>query len=75
MVETLDGGLFAFMSVPDMALPILSALTYPESAQTPSGGLILKAWNFSFRAHDAKRFPALLLCMKRGVRGARCPRS
>lgn len=74
MVETTDGGLFAFMSVPDMALPILSALTYPEKRANDFGRLDLARLGvLSFRAHDAKRFPALALCYEAGRAGGTMP--
>lgn len=74
MVETADGGIFAFLSVPDMALPILSALTYPEKRANAFGRVDLESLgSLSFRAHDAKRFPALLLCYEAGRAGGTMP--
>jgi 1-deoxy-D-xylulose-5-phosphate reductoisomerase len=54
-----DGALYANMSAPDMRLPILNALAYPESLPSPFGHLDLAAHRLDFRAPEAERYPAL----------------
>ncbi|RPI89445.1 MAG: 1-deoxy-D-xylulose-5-phosphate reductoisomerase, partial [Spirochaetales bacterium] len=70
MVETIDGSLFALLGVPDMALPILNALSYPERRRNPFGRLRLEdLGGLHFRTPDARRYPALALCYGAGRAG------
>jgi len=62
MVEYIDGSVLAQLGVPDMGIPILYALTYPERLPTPAARLDLtRAGSLSFFAPDPDRFPALTL--------------
>jgi 1-deoxy-D-xylulose-5-phosphate reductoisomerase len=62
MVEYIDGSVLAQLGVPDMGIPILYALTYPERLPTPAARLDLtRAGALSFFAPDPDRFPALTL--------------
>ncbi|MEX2146411.1 MAG: 1-deoxy-D-xylulose-5-phosphate reductoisomerase [Candidatus Rokuibacteriota bacterium] len=62
MVEYIDGSVLAQLGVPDMGIPILYALTYPERLPTPAARLDLtRAGDLSFFAPDSDRFPALTL--------------
>ena len=54
-----DGSLFANLSAPDMRLPILNALAYPESLPSPFGRLDLASQCLEFRAPDPERYPML----------------
>jgi 1-deoxy-D-xylulose-5-phosphate reductoisomerase len=74
MVETIDGSLYALLGVPDMALPILAALSYPERRRNPFGRLRLEdLGSLTFRPMDARRYPALGLCYAAGRSGGTVP--
>jgi len=63
MVEYSDASIMAQMSDPDMRLPILYALSYPERWDAP-----IKRFDFSkeltFKDPDLKRFPCLSLAFQ-----------
>ena len=62
MVETLDGAVFAQMSVPDMRMPILYALTYPERLKAPVKSVdFTRVKALTFRKPDMGKFPCLAL--------------
>jgi 1-deoxy-D-xylulose-5-phosphate reductoisomerase len=62
MVEYIDGSVIAQLGVPDMGVPILYALTYPERRPTPAARLDLaKVGQLTFFEPDAERFPCLRL--------------
>ncbi len=73
-VEFADGAVIAQLGTPDMRLPILYAMTYPE--RWPTGGKPLDLFalgQLTFEPGDARRFPALRLakeCLNAG--GAAC---
>jgi 1-deoxy-D-xylulose-5-phosphate reductoisomerase len=74
MVETVDGALYAHMSVTDMALPVLAALTHPSKVRNPFGRLDLgRIKQLSFASCEKKRYPALDLCYAAGRRGGTMP--
>ncbi len=68
MVEFRDGSVMAQMSRPDMRLPILFALAYPERPKYDAVRFSLTDFaELTFRAPDPARYPALAL----GYRAAR----
>ena len=73
-VEFDDGAVIAQMGVPDMRVPILYAMAYPERLATGSKPLDLFALGqLTFEPGDAERFPSLRLateCLNAG--GAAC---
>ena len=73
-VEFEDGAVIAQMGTPDMRLPILYAMTYPERLSTGGAPLDLFAiGSLTFEKGDPERFPALRLageCLRAG--GAAC---
>jgi 1-deoxy-D-xylulose-5-phosphate reductoisomerase len=74
MVEYVDGSVIAQMSKPDMRLPIMYALTYPErrnSVIEPLNLADLKKLDFDHV--DFKRFKACALAIKAGKRGGTMP--
>ncbi len=74
MVETRDGGVHAYLSVTDMALPIHNALLYPEKEENPFGKLdLLKHGALTFREFEPARYPALELCYEAGRQGGTMP--
>ncbi len=74
MVETNDGAVFAYMSCPDMAYPILNAMVYPEVRANPFEKLDLaKIGKLEFCEYDREKFPALELCYFAGRCGGTMP--
>lgn len=73
-VEFEDGAVIGQMGTPDMRLPILYAMSYPE--RLPTGGAALDLFalgTLTFEKGDPERFPALRLageCLRAG--GAAC---
>ncbi|MBQ7867722.1 MAG: 1-deoxy-D-xylulose-5-phosphate reductoisomerase [Clostridia bacterium] len=69
-VEFADGALIAQLGTPDMRLPILYAMTYPE--RLPTGGErldLFKLQGLTFERPDEERFPSIRLsreCMLAG---------
>ncbi len=61
-VEFIDGAVIAQLGTPDMRLPILYAMAYPE--RLPTGGDFLdftRMSQLSFEAPDREKFPAIRL--------------
>jgi 1-deoxy-D-xylulose-5-phosphate reductoisomerase len=62
LVEYIDTSLIAQLSLPDMCVPILYSLSYPERLSAPVPPLDLAAQKrLEFRAIDEHRFPAIPL--------------
>jgi len=59
LVRARDGSLYANMSAPDMRLPILNALSYPEVLASAFGRLELGGHSLEFREPDPRRYPLL----------------
>jgi 1-deoxy-D-xylulose-5-phosphate reductoisomerase len=77
LVEFIDGSILAQISVTDMRLPILYAMTYPERVDAePTGGLtfdIAKLGRLDFETPDFERFPCLRLAYEAAqLGGAHC---
>jgi 1-deoxy-D-xylulose-5-phosphate reductoisomerase len=75
LVEFSDGSVKAQLGVPDMRLPILLALTYPERAPEPqTAELDLAAvGKLHFGEIDKQRFPMLQIAIDAGLRGETYP--
>ncbi len=74
LVETVDGALYAHMSITDMALPILYALSHPRKRTNPFGTLNLaEIGQLTFSAYDGVKYPALDLCYAAGRAGGTMP--
>lgn len=74
MVEFNDGAVIAQLGTPDMRLPILYALTYPN--RRPLNGEYLdftKLKQITFEAPSFERFPALKLAYEIGRKGGNAP--
>ncbi len=73
LVEFIDGSILAQVSVTDMRLPILYAMTYPERVDAaPASGLIFdmpKLGHLDFETPDFERFPCLRLAYEAAERG------
>src|SRR5215469_1764307 len=61
MVEFVDGSLLAQLSVTDMQLPILYALTYPERIQSDLRFPVSALRQLDFEEPDLQKFPCLRL--------------
>ncbi len=61
MVEFVDGSLLAQLSVTDMRLPILYALTYPERIESELRFPVKELRQLDFAPPDPDRFPCLRL--------------
>ena len=74
MVEYQDNAVVAQLGVPDMAVPIQYALTYPRRIPSPAGELDLCALGkLTFYPPDREAFPCLELCREALRRGGLVP--
>ena len=74
MVQYRDNGVIAQLGLPDMALPIQYALTYPRRLPSPAGKLDLAALGkLTFFPPDPAAFPCLELCREALRRGGLVP--
>jgi 1-deoxy-D-xylulose-5-phosphate reductoisomerase len=69
MVEFVDGSLLAQISVTDMRLPILYALTYPERVQSDLRFAVSDLRHLDFSPPDLKKFPCLRLAYEAAEAG------
>ena len=69
MVEFVDGSLLAQLSVTDMRLPILYALTYPERIPSELNFSLSDLRHLDFCAPDLEKFPCLRLALRSGEAG------
>ena len=76
LVEFIDGSILAQISVTDMRLPILYAMTYPERIDAEAAGLSFDLSQLSqldFETPDFERFPCLRLAYEAAeLGGAHC---
>ncbi len=75
LVEFVDGSVQAQCGVPDMRLPILFALSYPERWSWPEAPLLdlVRMGRLDFEAPDPGRFPCLDLVRAAAQRGGTAP--
>ena len=66
MVEFIDGSLLAQISVTDMRLPILYALTYPERVSSDLHFPVSDLRHLDFFPPDMEKFPCLRLAYEAG---------
>ena len=69
MVEFNDGSILAQLSVTDMRLPILYALTYPERIQSDLRFNVLDLKRLDFCPPDLAKFPCLRLAYEAAEAG------
>src|ERR1700689_2117729 len=69
MVEVVDGSILARVSVTDMRLPILYALTYPERIQSDMRFPVSNLRHLDFSPPDLKKFPCLRLAYEAAEAG------
>jgi 1-deoxy-D-xylulose-5-phosphate reductoisomerase len=74
LVEFTDGSALAQLAVPDMRLPIATALSFPETLPAIIKPLDLAAGlTLAFGAPDTRRFPCLDLALRAGRQGGTAP--
>jgi 1-deoxy-D-xylulose-5-phosphate reductoisomerase len=71
MVEFIDGSLLAQVSVTDMRLPILYALTYPERIESDLRFPVSELRHLDFFPPDFDKFPCLRLAYEAAEAGGR----
>src|SRR5207253_2255194 len=69
MVEFVDGSILAQLSVTDMRLPILYALTYPDRIESDLKFNVLDLKRLDFAAPDPDKFPCLRLAYEAAALG------
>ncbi len=74
MIQYRDNAVIAQLGLPDMAVPIQYALTYPERLPSPAGELNLwELQKLTFFPPDSQAFPCLELCREALRRGGLVP--
>ena len=74
MVEFVDRSLLAQLGMPDMGIPILYALTYPDRLPCPAPALdLVELGTLTFEAPDESAFPCLALARQAGRAGGAAP--
>jgi len=74
MVEFVDGSVLAQLGMPDMGIPILYALSYPDRLPWPAPALdLVRVGALTFHAPDESRFPCLALARQAGLAGGAAP--
>jgi 1-deoxy-D-xylulose-5-phosphate reductoisomerase len=74
MVEFVDRSVLAQLGMPDMGIPILYALTYPDRLPCPAPALdLVERGSLTFEAPDETAFPCLALARQAGLAGGAAP--
>ncbi len=73
LVETKDGNFYAQIGKPDMRIPILNALTYPDIVSHSMGRLSLTNVQLNFFEPDREKYPMLPLAYHALRRGGTYP--
>ncbi|HIK55071.1 MAG TPA: 1-deoxy-D-xylulose-5-phosphate reductoisomerase [Synechococcales cyanobacterium M55_K2018_004] len=74
LIELQDTSVLAQLGLPDMRLPLLYALSYPERIPTSWERLnLLKCGDLTFRAPDHKKYPCMQLAYAAGRAGGSMP--
>ncbi len=74
LVEFIDGSIVAQLGVPDMKIPIMYALSYPERLRSSCDRLNLAGGQkLDFRKPDLERFPALAMAYEACAKGGTTP--
>jgi 1-deoxy-D-xylulose-5-phosphate reductoisomerase len=74
LVEFVDASVLAQLGTPDMGIPILYALSYPDRLPCPAEPLDLaRVGALTFEAPDEARFPCLALARRAGEAGGTAP--
>ena len=74
LVEFIDGSVLAQLGMPDMGIPILYALSYPDRLSCPAPALdLVRVGALTFEAPDVRAFPCLALARQAGLAGGAAP--
>lgn len=73
LIRTTDGSLYAQLSKPDMRLPILNALSYPQLMAADFASLDLQNQVLEFYPVDLARYPVLKLGLEAARAGGNYP--
>jgi 1-deoxy-D-xylulose-5-phosphate reductoisomerase len=73
VVQFIDGSMLAQMGKPDMRLPILYALSYPDRLKSELGASLLEFPSLSFHAVDEHRYPCFGLAKQAARSGGTAP--
>ena len=74
LIELEDTSVLAQLGLPDMRLPLLYALSYPERISTDWERLdLVKAGNLTFREPDHQKYPCMRLAYAAGRAGGSMP--
>jgi 1-deoxy-D-xylulose-5-phosphate reductoisomerase len=74
MVEFVDRSVLAQLGMPDMGIPILYALAYPNRLPCPAPALdLVELGTLTFEAPDEAAFPCLALARQAGRAGGAAP--
>ena len=74
LVEFIDGSVLAQLGMPDMGIPILYALSFPERLPCPAPALdLVEVGALTFEAPDPVAFPCLDLARQAGLAGGAAP--
>jgi 1-deoxy-D-xylulose-5-phosphate reductoisomerase len=73
LVEYIDGSILAQISVTDMRLPILYAMSYPERVESDLAFDVAALGHLDFEQPDFERFPCLRLAYEAAEKGGAHP--
>jgi 1-deoxy-D-xylulose-5-phosphate reductoisomerase len=73
VVRFIDGSMIAQMATPDMRIPILYALAYPQRLKSDLGAGLLEFPALSFAAVDDRRYPCFRLAVAAARAGGTAP--
>jgi 1-deoxy-D-xylulose-5-phosphate reductoisomerase len=73
MITTVDGSVYAQMSLPDMRVPIQNALTYPELVSYPFERLSFSTLELNLWEPESDRYPILGLARSAARAGGAYP--
>jgi len=73
VVQFVDGSMLAQMGKPDMRLPILYALSYPDRLKSDFGSSLLEFPSLTFAPVDEKRYPCFRLAVAAARTGGTAP--
>jgi 1-deoxy-D-xylulose 5-phosphate reductoisomerase len=74
LVEFIDGSVLAQLGMPDMGIPILYALSFPDRLPCPAPTLdLVQVGMLTFESPDPMAFPCLALARQAGLAGGAAP--
>lgn len=73
LIRTIDGYLYAQMSLPDMSIPIQNALSWPDIIPADAASLTIPGVDLEFRDLDFNRYPIVRSAYKAAETGGAYP--